>query len=381
VVNGNGGLMISVLAGGDTNFPDPDWGPYVAGVRDTLGAADVSIGHVEIPYTLRPARTGVNVPRENDPEHLCGFVAAGFDLATLAGNHIWDAGRPGIEDTINWLDANRIPRTGAGLDLEDASRPAFIASGGGRIGVLSYCTTGPRDGWATRNKPGTAHVHVITHYELDHDCPGGAPTVYTFPTYPAVARFMAEIAAARSQCDFLVVALHKGILHTPVELADFESPLSHAAIDAGADMVIGHHAHILKAIEIYRGRPIYHGLGNCIFPAFAPRPDLVLDQHPHSFAARRTRLYRFEPLSARFPFHPDAQYSMLAQCLVEDGALARAGYIPVLIDAQGRPRTVRRDEGGQDVFDYVAKITAAAGFQVRFEWDGDTVVLPEAAIP
>ena len=64
--------------------------------------------------------------------------------------------------------------------------------------------------------------------------------------------------------DVLVVALHKGVGHVPAKIEMYERAVSRAAIDAGADIVIGHHAHILRGIELYRGKPIYHGLGNFV---------------------------------------------------------------------------------------------------------------------
>lgn len=361
--------MTTILASGDLVF-DADWRAYAEPVADTLQQGDVVIGHIETPYTLHPARTGVNVTREKDPANLEGFLAAGFNMATLAGNHIWDAGLPGVQDTIGWLDAHDIPRVGAGLGIADASRPVFRSGPDGtKVGLLSYNTTGPRDGWATTNKAGAAYVHVVTHYDLDHDCPGGAPSVYTFPTYPALAQLKAEVEAAKAQCDVLVVAYHKGILHTPIVLADYESPLSQFTIDAGADMVIGHHAHILKGIEVYNGKPIFHGLSQFMLPF----PKVVLDKHPQSFTARRTRLYNFEPISERFPFHKEAVHTLIAKCEVKDGKIASAGYIPFHMDDQGRPSLLHRGDGGQATFDYVAQITEAAGLNATFEWRGDEV--------
>jgi hypothetical protein len=368
--------MTTILATGDLVFGD-DWASYATPVAPTLKSADVVIGHIETPYTLRPSRTGVNMARAKDPACLQGFVEAGFNMATLAGNHIWDAGLPGVEDTIGWLDAHDVPRTGAGLTLEDASRPVFRTHDGSKVGLLSYNTTGPRDGWATTNKAGAAYVHVITHYDLDHDCPGGSPSVYTFPTYPALAQLKAEIEAAKAQCDVLVVAFHKGILHTPIVLADYEQPLSQFTIDAGADIVIGHHAHILKGIEVYKGKPIFHGLSQFMLPF----PKVVLDKHPQSFTARRTRLYQFQPISERYPFHQEAVHSIIAKCEVADGRLVSAGFIPCQMDAEGRPRVVTRGEEGQRVFDYMAHITEAAGLSGTFAWRGDEVALLGVGTP
>ena len=362
----------TLLATGDLNFSADDAADLFAGVAPTLKSGDVVVGHLETPYTLNPMRIGVNRTRAVDPEKLQLFLDTGFNVATLAGNHLWDAGLPGVKDTIDWLDRHGVPRTGAGLDLDEADRPAFMEHNGSRVGVLSLNCTGPREGWAGIEKAGSAYIHVITHYELEHDCPGGSPTVYTFPTYPALEKLKAQIADAKAQCDVLLVALHKGILHTPVLLADFERPLSQFIIDAGADAIVSHHAHITKGVEVYKGKPIFHGLGHLVFPSMARPADTKADG---GYMAKRGLLYRFEGLSPRYNYHPEAVHGMIAKLDIENGKVQRAGYVPVMIDADAKARTVGRHEGAQQVFDYLAAATEAAGLNGRFAWDGDDVVV------
>ena len=110
-------------------------------------------------------------------------------------------------------------------------------------------------------KAGCAYVHVLTHYELDHASPGGPPRIYTFADPDSLDRMADDIAALAKDVDVVAVSFHKGVGHTPVIVAMYERPVAHAAIDAGADVVFGHHAHIMRGIENYRGRPIFHGLG------------------------------------------------------------------------------------------------------------------------
>ena len=155
--------------------------------------------------------------------------------------------------------------------------------------------------------------------------------------------------------------------------------MAHAAIDAGADIVIGHHAHILRGIEVYKGRPIYHGLGNFVTVTHALSPVGVTD--PSEWALRRERLFGFvpDPETPEYPSHPESRMTMLAQVVVEaDGAL-EAGYVPCVINRRSQPEAVGCDERGQAVFDYVERITRAAGFDTEFAWDGDEVrcVAPE----
>ena len=99
--------------------------------------------------------------------------------ASLAANHVYDAGGGGIQDTLDGLRAQDIQAFGAGMNLEEARQPAVVTRGGVRFGLLSYNCVGPRDAWAGANKAGGAYVHILTHYELDHAEPGGRPTTYT----------------------------------------------------------------------------------------------------------------------------------------------------------------------------------------------------------
>ena len=114
-------------------------------------------------------------PPPADPDHLAALKRANFHITTLAGNHMFDQGAAGVEDTIATLHSQSIATTGAGMNLEEARRPAIIARGGVRFGVLSYNCVGPRDSWATHKKAGVAYVHVLTHYELNYATPGGPP--------------------------------------------------------------------------------------------------------------------------------------------------------------------------------------------------------------
>jgi poly-gamma-glutamate synthesis protein (capsule biosynthesis protein) len=188
----------------------------------------------------------------------------------------------------------------------------------------------------------------------------------------SLATFTAEIAAARKTADLVVVALHKGITHTPARLAPYERPISHAAIDAGADVVVGHHAHIARGIELHRGKPIFHGLGNgCVVTRALGRDQA----HPAraAWARRRRELFGFEPDPAYplAPFHPEAVNGLLARIrATEDGRIA-TGFVPVFVEPPGRP-VVAAGERGRSVVRYLERITAEAGLPpLAFQLDGE----------
>ena len=187
-----------------------------------------------------------------------------------------------------------------------------------------------------------------------------------------------DIAALRPRCDVLTVAFHKGVVHTPATVLDYEKQIARAAIDAGADVVIGHHAHILRGIEIYRGKPIYHGLGNFVCVTKALNYDPSNDSpERRAWALRRRKMFGFEPDPEYplYPFHPEAKQTIVAKCVVDGRGGVEARYLPAYVNKQYRPEVLRRDERGEQVFAYVERITREAGLKASFTWDGDEVVV------
>ncbi|MCL5951696.1 MAG: CapA family protein [Chloroflexi bacterium] len=361
-----------LLAVGDLILDAPGSESCFSQVAPVLQSADVVAGQVEVVFTSRGVNTFVD-PRAappNDPKHMKALSLAGFDVATLAGNHIWDSGAPGIEDTIQGLKDLGIAAAGAGMNLEGARAPAIVERDGTRFGFLSYNCVGPIQTWATPQKPGCAYVHVITHYEMHLAIPGGPPTIYSFPEPQSLKAMTEDIRKLRSECDVLVVCLHKGIVYIPAKLAMYECAVSYAAIDAGADLVLGHHAHILKGIEVYKGKPIFHGMNHFVWTAmdtrFKDRPPSLYEQ---------MGLNIFGDFYDGRPNPEEKRMTMIAKCVIEDRQISRVTYLPCMIDGQGQPEVLKPDAAGQQVFQYMETITRAAGLNAQFQWDGDEVLI------
>ncbi len=365
---------------GDLILDEPEPDRFFAPARAVLLAADLVIGHVEVPHSRRGRVQSSDVPaRPSDPAHLDALVRAGVRVATLAGNHIADAGPEAIEDTVETLRTLGIATAGAGASLAEAREPAVVEAAGRRVGVLSYNCVGPRDSWARPSKAGCAYVEVLTHYELDHAEPGGPPRIFTFATPESLETLRADIEALRSSVDLVVVSLHKGLGHVRARLAQYEREVAHIAIDAGADVVVGHHAHILRGVELYRGRPIFHGLGNFVTVTRALSPANRRTPEAAAWALRRRELYGFEPDPAlpAYPFHPESRNTMIADCrLGADGAL-EAGFLPCWIDEEARPTPLGPAQG-QQVVAYVEAISREAGLATVYRWRGDRVLAEPA---
>jgi hypothetical protein len=372
----NNSATLRLMLVGDLILDEPDPDFFFEFARGTLREADLLIGHVEVPHTNRGSEKSFDIPAPpSNPENLASLRRAGFHIATLAGNHISDAGPEGIEDTVAHLRQSGIATTGAGMCLSEARRPAVVECQGLKIGTLSYNCVGPRQSWANEKKAGCAYVHVITHYELDHATPGGPPRIYTFAEPETTEAMLADVEKVRREVDVLIVALHKGIGHIPAALAMYERPLAKAAIDAGADVVVGHHAHILRGIETYKGRPVFHGLGNFVTVTRALNVEANANPERLGWARRRRELFGFEPdpRYPTYPFHPESRNAMIAVCEVDAGGVRKAGFIPCWINPEGQPETCRNDARGQGIASYVEQITRKALLNAEFEWEGNLV--------
>ncbi|KAA9156680.1 CapA family protein [Amycolatopsis acidicola] len=363
--------MITIGAVGDLILDEPDPASFLAPAAPLLRGMDLAIGHIEVPHSHTTTSQSTDVPAPPaDPAALKAVADAGFGVVTLAGNHICDAGDEGIADTIAHSRAAGLVTAGAGANLAEARRPAIVERGGLRIGVLSYNCVGPRESWATSRKPGCAYVHVLTHYELDHASPGGPPKVYTFADPDSLDAMAEDVRKLREDCDIVLVSLHKGVGHTPKVVAMYESPVARAAVDAGAHAVFSHHPHIMRGIEVHKGRPIFHGLGNFVTVTHALTPgEGTGAEELKAWAERRTKLYGFTPIPHMpfFPFHPESRNTAVAFCRFDENGLRVAGFVPCWIDGEGRPAPVGGSPEGAEVSGYIEEITRAARLNARFE--------------
>ncbi|MCO7220503.1 CapA family protein [Klenkia sp. PcliD-1-E] len=369
---------LTVLAVGDLVLDEPDPDSFFDPSREYLHTADLAIGHVEVPHTTATVPTVVDVPAPPaDPAALTAVAAAGFAVATTAGNHAYDLGTDGVLDTIAHARAAGLVVTGTGATLDEARVPAVVERAGRRIAVLSYNCVGPKESWATSGKAGCAYVKVLTHYDLEFANPGGPPTVYTFAAPDTLRRMQDDVAAAAADADLVLVSLHKGIGHTPAVVADYERQVSHAAIDAGASAVFGHHAHIMRGIEVHRGKPVFHGLGNFVTVTRALTPSGKNSAEVEAWGRRRKEMFGFapDPAMPTYAFHPESRNTAVAVCRFADDGTVTAGFRPTWIDDDARPVPLTRGERAEQVAAYVEDISRRAGFDTTFTWSGDDVLV------
>lgn len=215
--------------------------------RDILKKADVAIINLETPLTNSDELLVEKKYRfRNPPEKVVPALQnAGIDIVSLANNHTLDYGYTGLNDTLAALTKGNIAYHGAGQNNADARKAVIMQRKGQRIGFLAYSNTFPKEFWAKPNRPGVAFGH-----QQD---------------------IKADVEALSAQgIDIIVVSFHWGREGT-TELRPYQPILARAAIDAGADLVIGHHPHVLQEIEEYKDGVILYSLGNFVFGSFSNR--------------------------------------------------------------------------------------------------------------
>ncbi|MCR4437820.1 MAG: CapA family protein [bacterium] len=206
--------------------------------RALLQSADVAIGNLEAPFTTRGKAFDKTFTFRVPPPWAAGLKNAGFDVLNLANNHILDYGHEGLFDTIATLDSLGLLHCGAGANDSLAAAPALVKVGDKTVAFLGFSTTFPEEFWATHSRAGTC--------------------------FPSEQKLRRAIQESRARADLVVVSFHWGAeLFTMPK--DYQRLLGHQAIDCGADLVLGHHAHVLQGLEVYRGKLIAYGLGNFAF--------------------------------------------------------------------------------------------------------------------
>ena len=357
-----------LLAVGDVYIERPVPGEALQLVSPIFHTGDVVFGNNECVYSGRGVRNPVAPGAHRaDPQTSAALGEAGFTVMSCANNHMPDFGADAMEDTINALHAAGILTTGAGATLADARTPAIRTVGETSIGFLAYACVFPPGYDANEERAGVAPLFAHTVYQLvDVGQPGTTPRIHTFADRDSLAVLREDVASLKAKVDLVVVSIHWGIHFTPALLADYEHELAVAAIDEGADLVLGHHQHIVKGIDTYRGKVIFHGLGNFVGDLPNIRSVVgkeimrVMDEH-YNYAVKSDADY------PTYPYHPDCRITMIAGCVIRDGRIAEVGYLPCLVNTKGQPAPLERgDPEWQRVVDYVEKVTRDARLETPF---------------
>jgi poly-gamma-glutamate synthesis protein (capsule biosynthesis protein) len=219
--------------------------PFV-GVADQLRAADITVGNLESALGDIGEPAPKRYPFRAPPEAAAALELAGFDIVSLANNHAMDYGPQALHQAIALLQEANVAAVGAGANAQEAHAPLLIEQGGLTLAFLSYV-----------NVPVEASSGFDTAvWTATSESPGLA--------WADPAQIKADIAGLGEEVDVTIVMLHSGIEYQAAP-GEAQQEAARTAIDAGADLVIGHHAHILQGIELYGEGVIIYGTGNFAF--------------------------------------------------------------------------------------------------------------------
>lgn len=255
-------------------------------ILPTLQAADLRFTNLEGAFagTDRSKNWG-DVPhkfawRHSDPEMVEGLVAAGFDVVGVANNVTYPY--TALQKSLDVLDKAGIKHTGGGDNLEEAHEAVIIERKGTTFGFLQYaCTVFPFDHAAKKDQAGIAEIKVHTSYQppSNLDKPAQPPIVRAIPDADYLARMQRDISELKEKADIVVVSYHWGVSNT-YEPVEYQREVARAAIESGADLILGHGPHKIQAIEMWQNRPIFFSVGNAVFDWWKGRknPDGLMVQ-------------------------------------------------------------------------------------------------------
>lgn len=256
-----------------------------------------------------------------------------IDFVSVANNHSIDYGWEALSDTLDLLRQNGIGFSGGGRNMEEARKPALVKKKGLTIGLLSYTANvnTPMGFKASEEREGLAPVRISPFFLPDHT------------NQEDLEAMQKDVREWKPRVDFLVVSFHWGIseggTHT---VALHQKVIAHKAVNAGADLVLGHHAHAIQAVEIYRNKPICYGLGNFVFA-----------------------------LEEGFP-----RETMLFQCLISRHKIHEVKFLPAYVSKQGRPEVVSPEQGhGLEIVSLMKKLCSKFGTRVVTQKQAEEVIL------
>ncbi|MFO7545427.1 MAG: CapA family protein [Trueperaceae bacterium] len=279
--------------------------------------------NLEAPLTMRTNGYPGKINLRTDPRHFDETFPQAPIAVCLANNHVMDYGEDGLADTIEHLERRGIRWFGVGTEADAFHNPLRLAYDGFDIAMLGYVCPSATPVFARDGRPGVAPL--------------------------SLERVAADVEAAkRAGARRVVVHLHWGAeqVHLP---APGDVTRARAIADAGADLVIGHHAHCVQPFEIHHGKPIFYGLGNAIFPAH--RSPSYFDTNGMSQGLKVTRSFPWNRKSLAVTWNPTSN-RVTVRALAFDGASLRS--------AAGLPRAARLEVGTDAAY--------AAQYRRSYRW-------------
>lgn len=265
--------------------------PFSAVAAELL-AGDVTIANLESPIAQGGSEyTAKKYRFRAEPDVAAALKRSGINLVTLGNNHSMDFGGEALAETMTHLNNTGVAWIGAGLNLDEARKMALYTIRGKKIAFLGYSLTQPVEFFAGRNRPGTT------------------------PGFEKI--FVEDISRARQQADYVIVSFHWGT-EGKSTVQPYQQIAAHKAIDAGADVIIGHHPHVLRGIERYKTGIVFYSLGNFTFASKGRSADAsVIVRLRLNDARREAELLPLDILHHRVGFQPRRVSGKQADQIIE----------------------------------------------------------------
>jgi poly-gamma-glutamate synthesis protein (capsule biosynthesis protein) len=294
------GIERAVKKNHDINYP-------LAKMRDYLAGADLTFGNLETPITPGSEIPAFTMLFRSNPGTELALKDAGFSIVSLANNHTLNFGAVGLKDTFKYLTQAGIKYVGAGLNFQAANQPVFLESQGIKFAFLAFndADVVPDSYEASDSRSGTAFMRSD--------------------------KMIQAVKSVRPQADVVIVSMHSGTEYV-AESNDSQVQFARAAIDAGADLVLGHHPHVVQTMEQYKGKYIFYSLGNFVF-----------DQ---SWSRETT-----QGLAVKIYFRQDG--------------VSKISFLPVIIESNSQPRPAASREAEE----ILSRLKFSLAGRLSFVWD------------
>jgi poly-gamma-glutamate synthesis protein (capsule biosynthesis protein) len=357
-------------------------------VRGILQEGDITFGQLESCLSLRGTQQLHMGPGSiGHPRNAKILADAGYNVMSFASNHTLDYSEEALIDTLSIMQENQIKIIGAGRNIAEARKPAIFEPKGTKVGFLAYCSIVPKGFDARDNKSGVAPIRASTAYEQADWQPGTPPRIISKAFPDDIEAMVKDIESLRSKVDVLIVSLHWGIHFVPSIIAMYQHEVGHAVIDAGADLIVGTHAHILKGIDVYKGKVIFFSL--CNFNMDLPIAGPIADEMAEAIGRpsitsvpiddrNRCQIghysWELDPDYPTYAFPIDSQKSILAKCYIKDKKIDRVTFIPLWMTKKGQPESLSKsDPRSEEVLQYMKWLCNDQRIDTQFVREGDEI--------
>jgi len=369
------GSAVTLMAGGDIGPIIKPTERFAELIRPVLDQADLRFGQCERTYSTRGWEPQfANGPGGNltrlDPSMAGVWEATNMDVISLASNHAMDWGPEPVIDTIELFRGRGRHVIGAGRDADEARKPAIVERKGVKIAFLGYCSV-LRDGQAAApGKAGIAPMRAHTYYAPEEFQPGTPPRIITEPYEEDLLALQEDIRRAKRLADVVIMSIHWGLRHVPKTICTYQPPVAHAAIDAGCDLILGHHAHSIKAIEVYKGKVCFYSIGNFMTTGSNKRTANTFDWNLIWFPIDKECL----PPHGCYQFPSHCRKTMVAKVVITRKGIERVSFLPAFINPQAQPYVVGpEDSKFQEILEFTEWVSDQHPHKFRVE--GNEVVV------